>query len=96
MPEEAQIVRKIFELYVQGNGVRKIKKYLEEHGSKTEQTVSFMQIWHFQLAVPVALQLQSWREYATINMTKSAQVKAVLAFKAGYDPMMLTPAMNIW
>ena len=34
-PEEAEIVRKIFELYVQGNGVRKIKRYLEEHGTKT-------------------------------------------------------------
>ncbi len=35
VPEEAEIVRKIFELYVQGNGVRKIKKYLEPHGIKT-------------------------------------------------------------
>lgn len=34
-PEEAEIVRKIFDLYVQGNGVRKIKKYLESHGIKT-------------------------------------------------------------
>ena len=33
--EEAEIVRKIFELYIQGNGVRKIKRYLEEHGIKT-------------------------------------------------------------
>lgn len=35
VPEEAEIVRKIFELYIQGNGVRKIKKYLETHGIKT-------------------------------------------------------------
>lgn len=35
VPEEATIVRKIFELYVQGNGVRKIKRYLEENGIKT-------------------------------------------------------------
>ncbi len=35
VPEEAEIVRKIFELYIQGNGVRKIKKYLESHGIKT-------------------------------------------------------------
>lgn len=35
VPEEADIVRKIFELYLQGNGVRKIKRYLEEHGIKT-------------------------------------------------------------
>lgn len=35
VPEEAEIVRKIFELYVQGNGVRKIKRYLEECGIKT-------------------------------------------------------------
>ena len=28
VPEEAEIVRTIFDLYVQGNGVRKIKKYL--------------------------------------------------------------------
>ena len=35
VPEEAEIVRKIFELYIQGNGVRKIKRYLEEHGIKT-------------------------------------------------------------
>ena len=35
VPEEAEIVRKIFELYIQGNGVRKIKKYLEAHGIKT-------------------------------------------------------------
>ncbi|MBS5726129.1 MAG: recombinase family protein [Clostridiales bacterium] len=34
-PEEAEIVRKIFDLYLQGNGVRKIKRYLEEHGIKT-------------------------------------------------------------
>ena len=35
VPEEAAIVRKIFDLYIQGNGVRKIKRYLEEHGIKT-------------------------------------------------------------
>lgn len=35
VPEEAEIVRLIFGLYVQGNGVRKIKRYLEEHGIKT-------------------------------------------------------------
>ncbi len=35
VPEEAEVVRKIFELYVQGNGVRKIKRHLEEHGIKT-------------------------------------------------------------
>lgn len=35
MPEEAEIVRKIFELYIQGNGVRRIKRYLEECGIKT-------------------------------------------------------------
>lgn len=35
VPEEAEIVRKIFDLYVQGNGVRRIKKYLEAHGIKT-------------------------------------------------------------
>lgn len=35
VPEEAEIVRMIFNLYVQGNGVRKIKKYLESHGVKT-------------------------------------------------------------
>ena len=33
--EEADIVRKIFDLYIQGNGVRKIKRYLAEHGIKT-------------------------------------------------------------
>ena len=33
--EEAEIVRKIFELYLQGNGVCKIKRYLEEHEIKT-------------------------------------------------------------
>lgn len=35
VPEEAEIVRLIFDLYMQGNGVRKIKKYLESHGIKT-------------------------------------------------------------
>lgn len=35
VPKEAEIVRKIFDLYIQGNGVRKIKKYLESHGIKT-------------------------------------------------------------
>ena len=35
MPEEAEVVRKIFDLYIHGNGVRKIKRYLEEHGIKT-------------------------------------------------------------
>ena len=35
VPEEAEIVRKIFDLYIHGNGVRKIKRYLEEHGIKT-------------------------------------------------------------
>ena len=35
VPEEAEIVRKIFDLYIQGNGVRKIKRYLEEQGIKT-------------------------------------------------------------
>ena len=35
VPEEAEIVRKIFELYIQGNGVRRIKRYLEERGIKT-------------------------------------------------------------
>ena len=35
VPEEATIVRMIFDLYLQGNGVRKIKRYLEENGVKT-------------------------------------------------------------
>ena len=35
VPEEAEVVRKIFDLYLQGNGVRKIKRYLEEHEIKT-------------------------------------------------------------
>ena len=35
VPEEAEIVRRIFDLYIHGNGVRKIKRYLEEHGIKT-------------------------------------------------------------
>lgn len=35
VPEEAKVVRKIFDLYIQGNGVRKIKRHLEEHGIKT-------------------------------------------------------------
>ena len=35
MPGEAEVVCKIFDLYIQGNGVRKIKWYLEEHGFKT-------------------------------------------------------------
>ena len=30
VPEEAEIVRKIFDLYVQGNGVRKIKKLMQK------------------------------------------------------------------
>jgi len=35
VPGEAEIVRKIFELYLRGNGCRKIKRWLEEHGIKT-------------------------------------------------------------
>ena len=35
VPGEAEIVRKIFDLYLQGNGCRKIKRWLEEHGIKT-------------------------------------------------------------
>jgi DNA invertase Pin-like site-specific DNA recombinase len=35
VPEEAEIVRLIFELYLQGNGVRKIKRYLEENQIRT-------------------------------------------------------------
>ena len=35
VPEEAEVVRKIFDLYIHGNGVRKIKRYLEEHGIRT-------------------------------------------------------------
>ena len=35
VPEEAEVVREIFDLYIQGKGVRKIKRYLEEHGIKT-------------------------------------------------------------
>lgn len=35
VPEEAEVVRKIFDLYIQGSGVRKIKRYLEDHGIKT-------------------------------------------------------------
>ena len=33
--DEAKVVRKIFELYLNGFGVRKIKKHLEENGIKT-------------------------------------------------------------
>ena len=40
VPEEAEIVRKIFDLYIHGNGVRKIKRYLEEHGIKTVTGIS--------------------------------------------------------
>lgn len=39
---EAVVVRKIFELYLNGFGVRKIKKYLEENGIKT---VSGKDVW---------------------------------------------------
>ena len=39
---EADVVRKIFELYLNGFGVRKIKKYLEEKGIKT---VSGKDVW---------------------------------------------------
>lgn len=35
VPDEAKVVRKIFSLYLEGNGVRKIKRYLEENGIKT-------------------------------------------------------------
>jgi len=35
VPEEAEVVRRIFELYLQGYGCRKIKRWLEEHGIKT-------------------------------------------------------------
>jgi len=35
VPEEAEIVRKIFELYLEGNSFRKIKKYLENNNIKT-------------------------------------------------------------
>ena len=35
VPEEAEIMWKIFELYLQGNGVHKIKRYLEEYWIKT-------------------------------------------------------------
>jgi len=35
VPEEAEVVRKIFDMYLAGNGVRKIKKYLESNGIKT-------------------------------------------------------------
>lgn len=35
VPKEAEIVQKIFALYLEGNGVRKIKRYLEENGIKT-------------------------------------------------------------
>ena len=39
---EAAVVRKIFKLYLNGFGVRKIKKYLEENGIKT---VSGKDVW---------------------------------------------------
>ena len=35
VPEEAEVVRKIYDLYLQGYGVRKIKRWLEEHHVKT-------------------------------------------------------------
>jgi DNA invertase Pin-like site-specific DNA recombinase len=35
VPEEAEIVRKIYDLYLQGCGCRKIKRYLEENEIKT-------------------------------------------------------------
>ena len=35
VPDEAKIVKKIFELYASGNGTRKIKRYLEDNGIKT-------------------------------------------------------------
>ena len=34
VPEEAEVVQKIFDLYLQGYGCRKIKRWLEEHGIK--------------------------------------------------------------
>ena len=35
VPEEAEVVKKIYDLYLQGNGVRKIKRYLENNCIKT-------------------------------------------------------------
>lgn len=42
VPEEAEIVRKIFDLHLQRYGVRKIKRWLEEHHV---QTVTGKDIW---------------------------------------------------
>ena len=35
LSEEAKVVRKIYALYIQGNGLRKIKRYLGDHGIQT-------------------------------------------------------------
>lgn len=35
MPEEAEVVKKIFRMYLQGASLRQIKAYLEEHEIKT-------------------------------------------------------------
>ena len=37
IPEEAEIVRKIFQLYLDGNSTDQIKKYLESHGILTKK-----------------------------------------------------------
>lgn len=43
VPEEAEIVKLIFRLYLEGNSSRKIKAYLEEKGTKT---VTGKDSWH--------------------------------------------------
>ena len=43
VPEEAEIVRLVFRLYLEGNSARKIGQYLEEHGIKT---VTGLDKWH--------------------------------------------------
>jgi len=35
VPEEAEIIRKIYQLYLEGNTLQQIKEYLEEHHIKT-------------------------------------------------------------
>lgn len=35
VPEEANIIRKIYQLYLEGSTLQQIKEYLEEHQIKT-------------------------------------------------------------
>lgn len=94
VPKEAEIVRKIFDLYIQGNGVRKIKKYLEFHDIKivtgktgwSTSTIDRM-LRNEKYVGQVLIQKTYMQNFLTGKQVKNSEQKEMYLVENAHEPI---------